>query len=84
MSKLELKGGILEMIAHINDKATLEELRELVTKFVGNHVKDTDYWDELGEEERAELDLAIEESEKEENHVSHKDVMKKYKKWLGK
>ena len=72
------------MIAKINDKATLEELKELVSKFIGNHVKDTDYWDELGEEEKAELELAIKESEKEENQISHQDVMKKYRKWLDK
>ncbi|MEO1518027.1 MAG: hypothetical protein AAFV95_23595 [Bacteroidota bacterium] len=71
MSKLELKGGILEMIAKINDQATLEELKELLVKFIGNRIKDTDYWDELGEEEKRELNKAIKESDDEENHIPH-------------
>jgi hypothetical protein len=84
MSNLELKGGILEIIAKINDKATLEELKDLVTKFIGNHVKDTDFWDELSEQERVGLEIAIEESEDDENLLLHEEVMKKYRKWLGK
>lgn len=81
MSNLELKGGILEMIAKVNDNATLEELKDLVTKFMGQHISDTDYWKELSEDEKTELEIAIKESEDEENHVSHEEVMKKYMKW---
>lgn len=78
MSNLELKGGILEMIAKLNDKAALEELKDLVTKFMGNHISDTDYWNELSDNEKAELEIAIKESEDENNYVSHEEVMKKY------
>jgi len=84
MSNLELKGGILEMIATIDDKETLSELKKIISEFVGNHLKDSDYWDELSDAERLELNKAIEESEDESNHVAHNEVMKKYKKWLGK
>ena len=84
MSNLELKGGILEMIATINDRVALEELKELVTNFTGSHAQGDNYWDELSETEQSELKVAIRESENEENLVPHKEVMKKYSKWLDK
>ncbi len=84
MNNLELKGGIIEMIAKINDNKTLTELKELMTSFIGNHLQDTDYWDELNDTEKEELVKAIEESNKESNHIPHEEVMKKYRKWLDK
>ncbi len=84
MSSLELKGGILELIAQIDDKETLSELKNIISEFVGNHLKDSDSWDELSEEEKSELNTAIEESKDDANQVDHSKVMEKYKKWLGK
>ncbi len=82
MSNLELKGGILQMIATINDKDSLKELKALVEDFLGNNIHVTDYWDELSETEQSELEKAIAESKDESNHVVHEDVMNKYKQWL--
>lgn len=84
MSNLELKGGILQMVSSINDKHTLEELKELIASFLGNHVQDTDFWNELSDFEKEQLEQALEESESEENHIAHQEVMQKYSKWLGK
>ena len=84
MSKLEIKGSILEMIASINDTDSLSELKKLINDFVGHRVKDSDYWAELNELEKAELEQAIEESEDETNLVDHANVMKKYSQWLDK
>lgn len=84
MSNLELKGGILEMIATIDDRESLAELKKIISAFVGNHLKDSDFYEELSDVEKNELDQAISESEDENNHVKHDDIMKKYKKWLGK
>ena len=84
MSKLELKGSILELIASIDDPTSLHELKKIISDFVGNRIKDSDYWEELTEQEKEALELAIEESEEEANHVTHEEVMKKYSKWLGK
>jgi len=83
MSSLEIKGGILEMIANIDDVESLQELKKLVAAFVGNHIKDSDYWEELTEYEQSELEQAIIDSQDEANHVKHEEVVKKYKKWLG-
>ncbi len=79
MSNLELKGGILEMIATINDRAALEELKVLVTNFAGSHAQGDDYWDELSGKEQSELEAAIRESDNESNLVPHEEVMKKYR-----
>ena len=84
MSNLELKGGILEMIARIDDQESLRELAKIITEFLGNHEQDNDYWEELSEAEKRELDSAILESEDESNLVDHEDVMKKYERWLNK
>ena len=84
MSELEIKGGILEMVSSIKDKETLNELKELVTNFLGSHKEQTDYWDDLSDMEKSELNQAIIESEDENNHVKHADVMQKYNKWLDK
>jgi len=84
MSNLELKGSILELIASINDKDSLSELKKLISNFADDKIQGSDYWDELSDVEKNQLELAIEESKKESNHVSHVDVMKKYSKWLDK
>ena len=77
MSKLEIKGSILELIASINDKETLTDLKKLVSDFVGHRIKDSDYWDELSDVEKKQLDIAIDESENESNHMVHEEVFKK-------
>lgn len=84
MSNLELKGGLLEMIARINDQESLKELARIISEFIENHAKDSDYWEELSDYEKSELEAAISESEDESNQVDHEEVMKKYKKWLDK
>ncbi len=73
------------MIANIDDVESLEELKKLVTEFIGNRVKsDTDFWDELSETEQAELEQAITESADPANHITHDVVIQKYRQWLGK
>ncbi len=84
MSNLELKGNILEMIAHINERDILEELKEIITDLMELDNKEDDFWNEIGDFEKNELMAAIEESKHEENLVSHEEVMKKYSKWLEK
>lgn len=84
MSNLELKGGILQMIASVNDPDTLTGLNMLISDYIRQHIKGTEYWDELDESEKTELEAAILESENENNHVSHEIVMEKYQQWLHK
>ncbi len=84
MSNLELKGGILQMIASVNDSETLAGLKEIITVYIGNHIQDTDYWNELSDVEKTELEKAIAESENEDNLVNHEVMMQKYNQWLSK
>jgi hypothetical protein len=44
--------------------------------------KEGKLWSRLTKDEQEELLIAIEESEKEENLLSHDEMMKKHKKWL--
>jgi hypothetical protein len=44
--------------------------------------KEGKLWSRLTKEEQEELLIAFEESEKEENLLSHDEMMKKHKKWL--
>ena len=81
MSNLELKGGIIEMVVSLNDKEALHDLKSLVSRFMGNHIKETDFWDEISENEKKEVEKAIQESEDENNLVEHDEVMEKYQKW---
>lgn len=66
------------MIARIDDQESLSELAKIITEFLGNHDQDTDYWEELSDYERSELDSAISESADESNHIEHEEVMKKF------
>lgn len=83
MNELELKGGILQMIASIDDNQLLEELNDVVTNFLQNQ-SSVDFFDELSDFEKNELEKAIKESEDENNLVTHDEVMKKYAQWLYK
>lgn len=84
MNELEIKGSILELISSVKDKETLRELEQIIQSFVGERTEQADFWEELSHIEKNELSEAIKESEDEENHIGHDDVMKKYSKWLKK
>lgn len=60
----------------------LEELNDVVTNFLQNQ-SSVDYIDELSEFEKSELEKAIQESEDENNLVSHDEVMKKMEKTMA-
>lgn len=84
MSVLELKGGLHEMIAKVDDQDLLLQLKELITETITQNMYKTDFWDELSEKQQVELEEAIEASYDEKNLVSHDVVLNKYKKWLKK
>ena len=51
---------------------------------MSDRIKDSDYWIEMSDFERSELEQAIKVSEDESKHVDHAAVMEKYAKWLKK
>lgn len=84
MNALELKGGIYDVISPVNDIELLEQLYEIVNDFIALNINQTDFWDELSAEQQAELDIAVEESYDEANHIPHEEVVKEFQKWLHK
>lgn len=83
MSNLEIKGGLYEMISKVNDKKLLMQLYELITDIVTQNLSDTDFWDELSENQKEELEKAIQESHDDKNLIEHEVVINKFKKWLS-
>jgi len=83
MSTLEIKGGLYEIISKVNDEKLLMQLYELIADIVTQNLSDTDFWDELSDDQKEELENAIQESYDDKNLLEHETVINKYKKWLG-
>lgn len=80
MSTLELKGGILEMVNKVQDQSALERLYRIISEFLLQNLDDTDIWDTLSVEQRAEIEAAFAESLDPANLVPHEEMVKKYEK----
>ena len=83
MKTESLKLNFHQLIDKIENIKILETFYILLKEFNNRKVK-IDFWDNFTDEQRIELEEAWEESEKEENLISHKTVMKESKKWLRK
>ncbi|CAC9972783.1 hypothetical protein DBB36_04940 [Flavobacterium sp. WLB] len=68
------KYQFIQELAKVEDERILEKL-ELVLKANQN-----DWFDELSESEKNEIQIGIDQAEKGEV-VSHEDVMKRFSKW---
>jgi hypothetical protein len=84
MSVLEIKGGLHEMIAKVDDQELLLQIKDLLTDVITKNMQKTDFWDELSIHQQIELDDAVEASYDEKNLVNHEIVLNKYKQWLKK
>jgi len=82
MSISELKKACHLMVDQVEDRRLLEEFLEALKNHNDN--KDSDFWNELTETQKRELEEAWIESEDERNLVSHEDVMKMSGQWLKK
>ncbi len=80
MNTLELKGGMIEMLANVNDKALLEHLYEVLASVITQTATDDI---ELIPEQKAQLNLDIEASFLPENLVEHKVAFQKMSRWLN-
>lgn len=77
---LELeKNWLLKKIAAINNEGLILKLKAIINEDAG----DTDFWDELPDDLKNEVEVAIAEIE-EGRFSSHNEVMKQYEKWLKK
>ncbi len=84
MSTKEIKGGILEAIAKINNKDLLLMVQDIVNDYALREKDNENGWDELPPKKQKEFDEALVEIEDESTLVSNEEVFKKYKKWLKK
>jgi hypothetical protein len=80
MTTIELKNNFHHLIDSIDNENLLLRFYDLMKSRTIS--KDGKLWSRLTKEEQEELLIAFEESEKEENLLSHDEMMKKHKKWL--
>jgi hypothetical protein len=83
MSIFELRGEITTMISQMDDKNLLLLLRNQVEKALKGELRqaESDWWDELTQEQQADLDSALEEIKEPTNLVSHDEALKFLEKW---
>jgi len=78
MDVIELRADLHNMIDKISDSKVLNALKTLLS---GKTSKQTDWWDTISEEERAEIKQGLAEAGR-GDLTPHEEVMAKYKKWL--
>ncbi len=79
MSTAEMKLTIFELLVTTKDSKVLNSIyKQLKSQTVK---EETDFWDKFSTEQKEEIMVSIEESERGET-MPHSQVMKKYKKWL--
>lgn len=77
--KVNIKNDFHQLIDQIEDEKILQEVYEILKNY--QKKQGEDFWDSMTEEQRQELNKALLESEKEENLISHEEVMKQANKW---
>lgn len=81
MNTLELKGGLIEMIAQVDNKAVLQRLYKIVAELLEETWQE-DY--ELTPKQEAKLEEDLKASYDPDNLVSHEESKKTMAKWLSK
>ena len=71
----EQKLELAKMILNTDSEQLLKKVRAVFDK------AESDFWDELSDYQKQEVETAIKQADKGEM-VSHKEAMKKYRKWL--
>jgi len=75
-----IRNNFHQLIDQIEDEAILNELYQLLLNY--QHKKENgDFWDNMTDEQKQELEQAIAESESDENLISHQEVMNRARKW---
>ena len=79
-TRMDIQSKKLELIqwlATVDDPDILKEFIAL------KQTKESDWWDEISPEERAEIEEGLDQADKGEV-TPHEEVMAKYRKWLSK
>ncbi len=78
MDIVELRTDLHNMIDKISDSNVLNAVKTLLS---GKAAAQTDWWDTISNEEKAEIEQGLAEADRGEV-IPHEEVMKKYEKWL--
>ncbi len=81
MSTIELKSRLHELIESIEDNKVLSAIYVLLTKKQFKVKDKVDFWDELPEEVKNDIDEAVEEGKRGEV-IPHKEAMKQIREKL--
>lgn len=84
MNVLELKGSIVDMVAHLESPNELTRLREIIKDFIKSpsEYEAYDAAHDLTPEQEAELTAAIQETYDPSKLTPHSDVLKMMETWL--
>lgn len=82
MSITELKQVCHILVEQIDDQKVLEEFVEIVKHH--NENSSVDFWNELTDAQKQELQEAWIESEDDKNLITHEEVMKQAHEWIKK
>jgi len=80
MNSIELKNKFHLLIDSIDNENLLNNFYDILKR--RSNVHEGHLWNRLSKDEREELLLAFEESDKEENLISQEKMTKKHLKWL--
>ena len=83
MNTLELKGSLLDLISKVDDNRRLARLFEAYHEIFATE-DNSDWWDDLPNEQKFRLTKSIEESYETKNLIDHEEMKKKHAKWLRK
>jgi predicted transcriptional regulator len=78
MDIVELRRDLHNMIDKISDSNVLNAVKTLLS---GKTATQSDWWDTISDEEKAEIEQGLAEADRGEV-IPHEEVMKKYEKWL--
>ena len=80
MNTLELKGGMTEMIANVDNKELLQHLYEAISDIISQNISDSV---QLSPEQEARLSAELDASFVPENLNEHKVALEKMSRWLN-
>ncbi len=85
MTQLELKSRFHKLIDEIDNPKELAKLYEYFIFLKQNYQQsESGWWDKLSEEQKNNLDIAIEQCNDPSKLISHEKVVAESKKWLKK
>jgi hypothetical protein len=83
MSIQEIKANFHQLIDQMENEELLKKVYHLLKDYPQEDGS-ADFWDDLSDQQQAEIDTALEESEHEENLIPHDKVKREARQWLKK